>query len=133
MSIYAYTSLGADIPAAPLIQVRLSSPEEKPSVTLSCTAFLDSGADCTLVPFDLLIKVNAVIAGSKETILGTSKGNAIVIPYFVNLSFDRFVYQTVRVRGCPSEDIGGIILIGRDLINNFVLELNGPQLIYKIL
>jgi hypothetical protein len=42
---YAYTSLGADIPAAPLIQVQLSSPEENPSVTLSCTAFLDSGAD----------------------------------------------------------------------------------------
>jgi len=132
MSRYTYTSLGTEIPPAPLIEVKLSTPGDNPLQTLNCTAFLDSGSDCTLVPLDLLIKVNAVVSGARAVVQGTSQGKTIVIPYFVGLSFDRFVYPAIQVRGCSSEALGGIILIGRDLLNNFILELNGKELTFTI-
>ncbi len=132
MGSYAYTSLGTEIPAAPLLQVQLATPGDNPPIALGCTAFLDSGADCTLVPFEFLIRVKATIAGARETVSGTAKGSTVVVPYFVGLKFDRFVLKVVRVRGCSSEDLGGVILIGRDLLNLFVLELNGPGLTYTI-
>ena len=132
MSSYTYVSLGTEIPPAPLIQVKLFSPGENNLQFVNCTAFLDSGSDCTLVPLDLLIKVNALICGTKEIVQGTNQGNTIVIPYFIGLSFDRFVYPAVKVRGCSSEALGGIILIGRDILNNFILELNGKELTYTI-
>jgi hypothetical protein len=132
MGSYTYTSLGTEIPPAPLIQIQLANPVNVEISTVKCTAFLDSGADCTLVPYDLLIRVGAKIAGARETILGTSKGKTVVVPYFVGLSFDRFVYKSIRVRGYASDDLGGIVLIGRDLINSFVLELNGIELTYII-
>lgn len=99
---------------------------------MECTAFLNSGADCTLVPYELLSEVGAKVTRAREMILGTSRGKTVVVPYFVSLSFDRFVCESIRVRGCASDDLGGIVLIGRDLINSFVLELNGIDLTFTI-
>ena len=132
MASYAYTLLGENIPAAPLIQVTLSTPGIEPAIALECSAFLDTGADCTLVPFDLLVRVQAQVAGASEQILGTAQQTTSVVPYFVGMSFDCYFHPVIRVRGCPNEVLGGIILIGRDLLNQYCIEFNGPEKICTI-
>lgn len=136
MSSYSYTQLesgsGLEIPPVPLIEVEVSIPGTQPAETITRTAFLDTGADCSLVPFDILARVRATRAGSAERISGTGRGNVLVVPYLVGLRFDRYFSPFVRVRGCASEEIQGILLIGRDLLNKYRIEFNGLELTVTI-
>lgn len=136
MGTYAYTLLETEadvkIPAARLMKVQLSTPGNQPDITVDCTAFLDTGADCTLVAFEILAQIQATRVGAKERIFGTGRGSTIVVPYLVGLRFDRYFSPVVRVRGCASEELGGIVLIGRDLLNQYCIEFKGPALTFTV-
>ena len=133
---FPYTSVDASpqssIPPAPLIKMAIATPGKQPKRTIECLGFLDTGADCTLVPFDILTVVQATVAGSRERITGTEKGSMMVIPYFVGVRLAQYSYPVVRVRGCPSQALGGMVLVGRDLLNRVCVEFNGPVLTFAI-
>jgi len=129
---YNYTFLSPEIPAIPLISVQLTTPGQYRATQLECQAILDTGSDCTLVPIPLLVQVNAQIAGRSIRIpVGGSL--TIGIPYYVGLIFDSYTHPVIRVFGCPVDDIGEILLIGRDLMNQYRIEFNGSNLTFTIL
>jgi hypothetical protein len=54
MSLFNYVDLGAGLPPAPIVSMSIYPPAWERQLTenlcYSCTAFLDTGSDCTLLP-----------------------------------------------------------------------------------
>ena len=131
MATYPYTFVSDKVPQIPLISIQLKTPELNNPAIVNCEAILNTGSDCTLVPFPFLTKVQAKIAGTKINIpVGGSQ--TIAVPYYVGVAFDRYTIPVFRVFGCPQNDIGEISLIGRDLMNQYRIEFDGINLTFTI-
>ncbi len=126
MCSYNYTSLGEQ-PEAPLIEIQITSLEATNPKTVSWTAFLDTGSDCTLVPLDALNRIQAKIASSKVDVFGVGGKKSTVYPYYVAFTMDSLTLPLVRVYGCPIQDTNGIVIVGRDLLNQYCIQFDGPK------
>ena len=131
MGTYRYTPVSSQVPRIPLISVQLKTPGVNNPAIVTCEAILDTGSDCTLVPFPFLTKVQAKIAGTKINIpVGGSQ--TIAVPYYVGFVFDSYNHPVFRVFCCPQNDIGEVILIGRDLMNQYRIEFDGINRTFTI-
>lgn len=54
------------------------------------------------------------------------------IPYEVGLVFDSYEHSSFQVFGCSVEEIGELLIIGRDLMNHYRIEFNGQALTFTI-
>ena len=62
MSFYKYTILGkGEIPAAPILEIKILSLDKNKLKTVDCLAFLDTGSDCTLIPLNFLAKKKSLL------------------------------------------------------------------------
>lgn len=126
MGTYRYTSLTANIPPTPIRPIQVGSPGTEERFSLNISAILDTGSDCTLIPIPLLQRVSAQITGNAIKI--PVGGNvALAIPYAIALSFDQYKLAAFPVFGCSIPELGEVPLIGRDLMNGYKIEFDGPQ------
>lgn len=105
--------------------VMISTPGLRAAISLELPAILDTGSDCTLIPFDFLTKVNAQVSDRAIQIPVGGKV-ALAVPYLVGLVFDRNTYPVHQVYGCSMESIGELLIIGRDILNLHRIEFDGP-------
>lgn len=131
MGIHQYTFLTSDIPPIPLLSVQLATPGIEPRKTIDTQAILDTGSDCTLVPLPLLMQVNARIIG-RSIRVPVAGNNAIAIPHLVGLQFDQYGSVGIEVFGCPIDNIGELLIIGRDVLNRYRIEFDGQSLTFTI-
>jgi predicted aspartyl protease len=84
-------------------------------------ALIDSGADGTLVPVDILEKIDARLVGAARirSVLGDSQVADI---YLVSLQIGPHALGAVRVIAGPEADE---IILGRNVLNQLVITLNG--------
>jgi len=116
-------------PPAPVIDVSLLRPlSREVTNSIHISALIDSGADITAVPQGVVDRLRLypvdeiLVAGyTGETVRELVYSLAIVI---ANLK-----PQIVRAIGYRGDDIA---LIGRDLINQWLLVLNGKQQVFEI-
>jgi predicted aspartyl protease len=110
-------------PPAPLVHVTIRSPDgTREAVDLP--AQLDTGSDRTVIPADV---VSALGIGQLDqvTVAGLG-GNLLVIPTFlVQLEVRQLSPLMVEVATSPNEPL---ILLGRDVLNQFKILLDGPGL-----
>ena len=130
MGTYSYTFVSTAIPSIPLISVTLKTPSSN-SVSIKCQSILDTGSDCTLVPIPLV----ALVKGKAKK--GTARipfGGKITlaIPYEIGLVFDSYEYSSISVYACPVEEMGEMLIIGRDIMNHHHIEFNGRNLTFTI-
>lgn len=57
---------------------------------------------------------------------------AIAIPYVVGMVFDRYELKACKVFGCAEHELGETPLVGRDVMNRYRIEFNGPSLEFEI-
>jgi hypothetical protein len=126
-----HTLLTADIPPIPLLSVQLATPGLEPKRTIDAQAILDPGFDCTLVPLPLLMRVSARVTGHAIRVPGAGN-NVIAIPHAVGLQFDQYRYAAVKVFGCPVDEIGELLIVGRDVMNRYPIEFDGESLAFTI-
>jgi hypothetical protein len=128
---YSYTFVSAEIPALPLMGVQLKKPTSNSSISLDCQAILDTGADCTLVPIPFVTRVEGrALKNSVRIPFGGQM--TLGIPYEVGLVFDSYSYSNFRVFACSVEEMGELLIIGRDLMNQHRIEFNGQNLTFTI-
>ena len=109
-------------PIAPEVDVTLSSPFEKTTRTETIVALLDTGADGTLIPLDILRKVRARPRGSR-ILRGVTGDRKKINLYLVIIEIGEHTIQGIDAVALP---IGSEAIIGRDVLNQLVITLNGP-------
>ena len=110
-------------PPIPVLDVTFSAPM-RDEWGGSFEAFIDSGADFTIVPLDLLRSIQAPIV--KPVILSSQwQDRRSVHLYEVDLRIGELVLPAVDVAGDPGS---GEILLGRNVLNRLDLRLEGPAL-----
>jgi hypothetical protein len=128
---YSYTALSSGIPAIPIMPVTIATPGLNPDISLELQAILDTGSDCTLIPFDFLAKVHAQVC-DRAIRIPVGGETALAVPYLVGLVFDCQAYSVHQVYGCPMENIGKLLIIGRDILNYHWIEFDGLQQIFTV-
>lgn len=132
---YPYRKISQDIevPQAPCILVKLVNNEVNPAKEIECDALFDTGSDLTLIPLDWLVKIDKRPDGTGRRIEGVVKGTTILaIPYTVFLVFDSDRSVEIEAMGCAVSEIGELMIIGRDFMNQYCITFDGPNLKFGI-
>lgn len=120
MELYTYSYSTDYVPSMPVVDVTLVAPHSGEAIGPKI-ALVDSGADGTLVPVDLLEQIGAVsIATGRLTWLW--KESRPVHIYIVRMEIGPYILPKVHVAGVPSETD---FVLGRNVLNQMVLTLNG--------
>ncbi len=120
-----YTELPNSSPI-PLIQLQIRQSESIPSI--ASQGILDTGADCTMVPFSIISQLQAfkLIRGRNTSVIyGVGKRKILVVPYRVEISFNHHEFIRIKVYACPDNDTDGLIILGRNFLNRYCITFNG--------
>ncbi len=91
-------------------------------------AKIDTGADLTVIPEHMRLKLKLKPCG-RTFCRGAFDRQAQEVPtYFIELSLDRKNFIQLEVLSVPRK----ALLLGRDVLNGFVLLANGPKEFFEI-
>jgi len=108
-------------PAMPAVEIWLGYPEESLSMG-PLVAIIDSGADSTIVPQDLLDQLGAPFSDTAR--LRSHWGEWREISLFtVDIGLDNLHLPAMEVVG---DEEGDEIILGRNVLNRLKLLLDGP-------
>lgn len=116
-------------PAAPILPVRLSQPGE-PSQTETIPALIDTGGDFTTVPLNWLLQIDAPEV-RWAYLRGLWSEQRPVTLYLVDLHFEKGILPGIEAVAIDEDDIetedDNEIVLGRNVLNQLVLLLDGPN------
>jgi predicted aspartyl protease len=104
-------------PSAPVVQIVVT---HRGSATLS--ALVDSGADATLIPVDILHAIKAPFIQT-HTMIGVNNTRHIVDLYRLRIQVG--VGPTLYGVRAVATSQGGEAILGRDVLNHLIVTLNG--------
>ncbi|MEX2705234.1 MAG: aspartyl protease family protein [Candidatus Freyarchaeota archaeon] len=112
-------------PPIPKIELTIANPGTKESV--KCVGPLDTGADFTVLPRKLVSDLGLKPAREIE-VIDIYGRMSYEWTYYVNIYFNTFSFEFVEVLAIPQDEV----IIGRDILNNVKLILNGKKLRFEI-
>ena len=121
--MYRYNT-SIDPPAA-YLPVRMTNPDTGASIRLP--AKIDSGAAMSVLPqtavADLALEPTGDILAS-----GYDRRVALLPTYSVTFGIEDYTFQDIEITVSPRKDV----LLGRDVLNYFILTLNGKDLTFDL-
>ena len=134
MQKFDYVNVGNGLPVAPIINIRVAPPDWlNKGGEYQIEAFLDTGSDCTLIPLEIISKLELSIVDTSVEITGVAGGRVDGYACYANIWLGEKCIQAVRVYGCISESLENRVLIDRDVLNQCCIEFDGinAQLIIR--
>ncbi len=126
MAIYSYDYNFDHIPSAPFAEIEVSTLRSSQSLYLN--AFIDSGADGSMLPKHLLNQLKAPRVDTR--VLRTVTGiRTQVSLYRVAIRLGPYRMENVRVVGIDSTSE---VILGRDVLNRLIVTLNGLASVTEI-
>jgi hypothetical protein len=123
---YPYQPLEPGIPQAPIIPIKLTSPDwQTPFRSTNIEAFLDTGSDCTLVPLAAISILQLKVSRSTAIIQGIGGEADQSIAAYLNLTIGDTTIRAVKVYGYSGDLISNQIILGRDILNQCCIEFDG--------
>ncbi|MGB0388283.1 MAG: aspartyl protease family protein [Ardenticatenaceae bacterium] len=119
MTTYSYLYSTTYDPPAPVIEIKVRSTGRKNFGSL--TALIDSGADATMIPIDVLKQVGARYLRTLQ-MRGITGLASRVDTYLVVVRIGPHTIYGIRAIAMPPHSEG---IIGRDVLNQLVVTLNG--------
>ena len=113
-------------PPAPFIDIIISHVENSEQ-TAQVRAKIDSGADITAIPISLIDQLELPIT-KKIIARGYDATPISVFTYSVSLEIAEVRFKNLRVIASPRD----YVILGRDVLNRFYLNLNGPDLNFEL-
>lgn len=117
MNSYDFTYSHRYDPPAPVIDIIVRTGEGE-SVTVA--AFLDSGADGTVIPANIIRQIGARYADQRQ-LVGTTGIGQIVRLYHIQIQIGSDI-----IYGIKAAAYGNEVILGRDVLNQLTLILDGP-------
>jgi len=116
------------LPPAPILEVTVSNPHKPEVEGIPKEALIDSGAFMTAVPEDFVDKLKILPARKIKGVKGYKGKGQSHSTYFVDVSFNGYAFYT-EVMAVKRKNV----LIGRDILNQLKLILDGKNLNFDIL
>jgi len=116
-------------PPAPFVHVRLANPGDPLSIVENVPALIDTGADCTMVPVHLIENLRTEMTGVRW-IQGVGSKPTQEATYAVRLNFRTQAEQ--HLLNVVASETEPFPLLGRDLLNNYRILLDGPTQLVDI-
>ena len=123
MSRYLFDYSQEYDPSAPLIELTVLV---KGGGSETVIAFVDSGADGTIIPLRLLQKLGARYS-DQRLLIGTTGKSQVVGLFPVTLQIGQEMIYGIAAAGYGEE-----VILGRDVLNQIVVILNGPGLTVEV-
>lgn len=114
-------------PALPVVEVNIS-PIGSGQSNEALTALIDSGADATMIPLDVLTKVGADKVGRAQMRWGSHQSRTYDV-YLVMLKIGPFQIPGARIL---ANEPSGEMILGRNVLNQMIVTLNGLANIVEI-
>jgi predicted aspartyl protease len=109
------------VPAAPIAEISLVTAAESRR-TQTLIAFVDSGADGTIIPSSILSEIRAPV--TDERLIRSQWGERRrVLLYLVDVQIGDILLPGIEVVG---DQLSDEIILGRDVLNRLHLTLDGP-------
>lgn len=108
-------------PPAPRLEIRLIA-QPHGAVYGPVAAFVDTGADATIVPMSIVRELQAGVVTLK-TVRGYAGSRRTVRTYLVDVEVGPFTLPGIEIVGDAAADE---ILLGRDVLNRLRVLLDGP-------
>lgn len=108
-------------PAMPVVEIRLLSTTSEEGV-VPLVAVVDSGADATMIPINALQSAGSLYYGTRR-MRGVTGQSIPVDTYFTVVQVGPYIIRGVKAVAIP---IDGEPILGRDVLNQLELTLNGP-------
>lgn len=109
-------------PAMPALVLRLGYPAEG-LVVGPVTALVDTGADGTLIPQQLIDEIGAPLVDSKRIRSHWGEWRQVLV-YALDVAIDDLRLPAIEVVG---DDMGSEVILGRNVLNRLRLLLDGPR------
>lgn len=120
------------IPPFPGLRVTVAPPHWIGSDRqLEVDSFLDTGSDCTLLSYRLMLDLKLEIFRSDRVVLGLAGGEMPGISAYLNLIIGDRDFSGIKAYGASPEFVDGIV-IGRDILNLMCIEFDGPNQVFTI-
>jgi hypothetical protein len=116
-------------PAAPVIEVSLSIPSQAGMPSVAVQALLDSGADMTVIPHKLVDQLQLRLVDVTQTSSYDGVQREEII-YSVRLSVPSVGSYGTTLRVLSSKL--DFVLLGRDVLNDWELLLDGKNQVLRI-
>ncbi len=100
--------------------------QEDPPGFFSGTALIDTGAAVTCVN-DAAIRELGIEAIDMTTIDSATQRNVPVSVFPVRLGLPGIEIDIPRAHGCGMDELGFLVIIGRDVLSQCILIYNGPK------
>lgn len=107
-------------PPAPVVKI-IIRPTAGGETEVSLPAFVDSGADGTMLPIDVLTTVGARFIETRR-MRGVTGHTLTVDMYLVTVQVGAYVLPGIEAIAVTEE---AEAILGRDVLNQFVISLNG--------
>jgi predicted aspartyl protease len=109
-------------PPAPSIEFRLGAPEQALTVRLP-RAFVDTGADATLVPFRYIRPLGLQVDNRKYLRSQFSERVKVDV-YLLDVGIGDIRLPLVEI---IADESGNEIIVGRNILNKLMMVLDGPR------
>jgi hypothetical protein len=117
----------------PIITIYFNNPDNSSMTANSGCGILDTGSDLTIVSFGIISQLQATATDKQKAIPFRGLGRSTQgIPYRVGMSFDGTAFFGVKVIAIPDDVLSGEVIIGRNILNRYAIEFDGPNLVFKI-
>lgn len=124
--MYKYGNLQTIKVPGPEALLEVQNPSDA-SQKCQIVGVLDTGAKMTVIPEDAIASIGNLV--SSTVIVREASGNMLSAKkYFVNLTIDEYKFNEVEVVALPRN----YAIIGRDILNNLKIILDGPNLTWQI-
>jgi hypothetical protein len=129
---FDYVKIGDNSPI-PAIKFYFKNPENALIAALDGYSVLDTGSDMTIIPYSIASRIYLKSINEEEPInfRGFGRSNKGV-PYRIAGSFDGDNYFRAKVFAVPDDVLHDEIIIGRNILNRYVITFNGPNLTFTV-
>lgn len=129
---FDYTRLD-NISPIPIVDFYLRNPNY-PDLNISNNCgIIDTGSDATLISYGDASRLQLTALKTKDSATFRGLGQITTGTYFlIQASFDNKTYFRARVLAIPDDILNGEVIIGRNILNRYVITFNGPQLKFTI-
>ena len=126
---YPYQIISNDpaVPPAPILRVRGMHPDRTRDRIYELDAFLDTGADGTLIPLEVVSVLQLPLLDGRVPVAGVGGAVTKGFPCQADLTIGPFSFSLLELIACESIAIGGYdqMIIGRDVLNQCCIKFDG--------